>query len=124
MGATGASSASNAAGDERAAGSPEQNREAGEEAAMALTTTAGRVDIAARPHKSQLSRQRVRAAWMFLVPMLLVLVAVAGWPLLRTIYFGFTNASLDDLGNAKWVGFKNYLEWVDYGDGTGEWFGL
>ena len=56
--------------------------------------------------------------------MLLVLVAVAGWPLIRTIYFGFTNASLDDLGNAKWVGFKNYLEYVDYGDGTGEWFGL
>lgn len=91
---------------------------------MAVDTTAGHVDIAAKPHKSQLSRQRIRAAWLFLVPMILVLVAVAGWPLIRTIYFGFTNASLTDLGNAKWVGFKNYLEYVDYGDGTGEWFGL
>ena len=36
--------------------------------------------------RSQLSRQRVRSAWMFLVPMLVVLAAVAGWPLLRTIY--------------------------------------
>ena len=47
--------------------------------------------------RSQLSRQRVRSAWLFLMPMLVVLAAVAGWPLLRTIYFGFTDASLDDL---------------------------
>ena len=53
--------------------------------------------------RSQLSRQRVRSAWMFLVPMLAVLAAVAGWPLLRTIYFGFTDASLEDLENAHWV---------------------
>lgn len=74
--------------------------------------------------RSQLSRQRIRSAWLFLVPMLAVLAAVAGWPLLRTIYFGFTDASLDDLGAAQWVGFRNYLEYVDYGDGTGEYFGL
>jgi trehalose/maltose transport system permease protein len=61
---------------------------------------------------------------MFLTPMLLVLAGVAGWPLLRTIYFSFTNASLDDLAGAQWIGFQNYLEYVDYGDGTGEWFGL
>jgi trehalose/maltose transport system permease protein len=74
--------------------------------------------------RSQLSRQRVRSAWLFLVPMLLVLATVAGWPLLRTIYFGFTDASLEDLGAARWVGFRQYLEYADYGDGTGEWFGL
>jgi trehalose/maltose transport system permease protein len=74
--------------------------------------------------RSQLSRQRIRSAWLFLIPMLLVLAAVAGWPLLRTIYFGFTDASLDDLGAAQWVGFRQYLEYVDYGDGTGEYFGL
>jgi len=56
--------------------------------------------------------------------MLIVLAAVAGWPLLRTIYFGFTDASLGDLAAAEWVGFRNYAEYVDYGDGTGEWFGL
>jgi trehalose/maltose transport system permease protein len=61
---------------------------------------------------------------MFLLPMLVVLAAVAGWPLLRTIYFGFTDATLDDLESARWIGFRNYLEYVDYGDGTGEWFGL
>ena len=54
-------------------------------------------------------RQRVRSAWLFLIPMLLVLAAVAGWPLLRTIYFGFTNTSLADFENRQFVGFSNYL---------------
>ena len=54
-------------------------------------------------------RQRVRSAWLFLIPMLLVLAAVAGWPLLRTIYFDFTNTSLADFENRQFVGFSNYL---------------
>ena len=61
------------------------------------------------PRRSQLMRQRARSAWLFLAPMLIVLAAVAGWPLLRTIYFGFTNASLADLEARQWVGFANYL---------------
>jgi trehalose/maltose transport system permease protein len=89
-------------------------------------TTIATTDIGRRvtPVRSRLSRQRIRSAWVFLLPMLAVLVAVAGWPLLRTIYFGFTDASLDNLSGANWVGFRNYLEYVDYGDGTGEYFGL
>ncbi|MAQ39266.1 MULTISPECIES: carbohydrate ABC transporter permease [Thioclava] len=74
--------------------------------------------------KSKLSRQRVRSAWLFLLPMLLVLAAVAAWPLARTIWFGFTDASLDRMGEAQWVGFRNYLDWFDYGNGKGEWEGL
>ena len=57
---------------------------------------------------SRLTRQRVRSAWMFLAPMLLVLVLVAGWPLARTIWFGFTDANLSDLEGAEFVGFLNY----------------
>ena len=59
--------------------------------------------------RSQLTRQRMRAAWLLLTPMLLVLAAVAGWPLMRTIYFSFTNASLADLDARHWVGFANYF---------------
>ncbi|RJT34229.1 sugar ABC transporter permease [Mesorhizobium waimense] len=54
-------------------------------------------------------RQRVRAAWLFLAPMLVVLAAVAGWPLLRTIYFSFTDTSLTDLEAGRWIGFANYF---------------
>src|SRR3954470_4221015 len=41
--------------------------------------------------------------------MLLVLAGIAGWPLIRTIYFGFTDASLTDFDARQWVGFANYL---------------
>lgn len=57
---------------------------------------------------SQLQRQRRRAAWRFVLPMLLVLAAVAGWPLLRTIYFAFTDANLGELEAHQGVGFANF----------------
>ena len=73
---------------------------------------------------SRLSRERIRSAWLFLAPMLIVLAGVALYPLYRTIWFSFTDASLDLLGEARFIGWRNYLEYVDYGNGDGEWFGL
>lgn len=69
--------------------------------------------------RSAMTRERTRAAWLFLSPMLLVLALVAGWPLLRTIWFGFTDANLSALGEAKFIGLENYLASVD-----GQWAGL
>lgn len=69
--------------------------------------------------RSALTRGRVRAAWLFLTPMLIILALVAGWPLLRTIWFGFTDANLSDLSNAQFIGFENYLAYYD-----GIWVGL
>lgn len=57
---------------------------------------------------SQLTRQRRRAAWLFLLPMLVVLAAVAGWPLVRTISFSFTDATLDSFTRWRWVGLENF----------------
>ncbi|KQT83075.1 sugar ABC transporter permease [Aurantimonas sp. Leaf443] len=74
--------------------------------------------------RSALTRQRRRAAWLFLLPMMAVLALVAAWPLLQTIRFSLTDATLSDLAGAKFVWFRNYYEWVDYGDGEGEAFGL
>jgi trehalose/maltose transport system permease protein len=74
--------------------------------AQAQPTIETAVPVARR---SQLMRQRVRSAWLFLIPMLVVLAAVAGWPLIRTIYFSFTNASLADLEGRQWTGFANYF---------------
>ncbi len=59
---------------------------------------------------SELRAQRLRAAKLYLIPMILALTLVAGWPLFRTIYFSFTNASLTDLYNSKFVGFDNYFK--------------
>lgn len=59
-----------------------------------------------------------------MAPALLVLAAVAGWPLLQTIRFSLTDAQLGSLGAARFTGLDNYLGWADYGDGQGEWVGL
>ncbi|KQW61266.1 MULTISPECIES: sugar ABC transporter permease [unclassified Ensifer] len=73
---------------------------------------------------SDLNAQRIRSAWVFLAPTLLVLALVAGWPLLRTIYFSFTNASLTNLDGAEFVGFKNYLSWITLKSGRTVYNGL
>ncbi|MDQ0468285.1 carbohydrate ABC transporter permease [Labrys wisconsinensis] len=70
-------------------------------------------------NRSELTRAKLRSAWLFLAPMLVVLALVAGWPLIRTIWLGFTDANLSDLSKAEFVGFDNYLANYD-----GEWAGL
>ncbi|WP_111413999.1 carbohydrate ABC transporter permease [Billgrantia lactosivorans] len=80
--------------------------------------------IPARPlpvsyRSTKVRRQRVRAAWYFLAPMLVTLTMVAGWPLLRTFYFSFTDASLSDLSDTLFIGLENYLVYDD-----GRWFGV
>ena len=56
-----------------------------------------------------LLQQRQRAAFWFLAPMLAALFCVAAWPLLRTVWFSFTDTSLNDLYGGEWIGFDNYL---------------
>ncbi|MFP3343422.1 sugar ABC transporter permease [Halomonas sp. SIMBA_159] len=74
----------------------------------------------ARRHRgTKVRRQRVKAAWLFLAPMLIALTLVAGWPLLRTFFLSFTDASLSDLGSANLIGFENYLVYDN-----GRWFGV
>lgn len=55
-----------------------------------------------------MERRRRRIAWLFLAPMLVTLVLVAGWPLARTLYFGFTDATLYDLEYRRFVGLLNF----------------
>ena len=56
-----------------------------------------------------LSASRVRSAWLFLTPMILLMVLVAGWPLARTLWFSITDADLKDLSAAKVIGLDNYF---------------
>ena len=76
------------------------------------------------PMKNELLAGRSRAAMIFLAPMMIVLAIVAGWPLARSIWFSFTDASLVHLYEAKFVGFKNYLHWVDLPSGKRVYFGV
>ncbi|MCL6270785.1 sugar ABC transporter permease [Sansalvadorimonas sp. 2012CJ34-2] len=63
--------------------------------------------------------EKIRSAWLFLLPMIITLAAVAGWPLIRTIWLGFTNANLTDLTVTEFIGFENYLSFYE-----GEAYGL
>lgn len=59
--------------------------------------------------KSYLTRQRIRSAWMFLTPMIVVILCIAGWPLARTIYFSFTDATLADIDAHRFIGLDNFI---------------
>lgn len=58
-------------------------------------------------------------AWPFLAPMLVVLALVAGWPLARTMWFSFTDATLGSLDENQFIGLENYL-----GRYEGVWIGV
>jgi trehalose/maltose transport system permease protein len=44
-----------------------------------------------------------------LAPLALVLLAIAGWPLARTIWFSLTDAELSGLSQWRFVGLENYV---------------
>lgn len=79
---------------------------------MTTQTMASAVPVTSGAERSELMRQRVVAARWFLVPMLIALAVVAGWPLMRSIWFSFTDASLNDLYGSEFIGFGNYLRWT------------
>jgi len=78
--------------------------------------TAGKRRELRRP----LSRARTRQAWLLLAPAVVVLAVTAAWPLFRTIAYGWTDANLSTLDQARSVGFDNYLA----RDRDGTWVGL
>lgn len=73
-----------------------------------------------------LQEQRVRAAYLFLVPMIVMLLIVAAWPLFRSISFSFTDASANTIfnGQYEWVGFENYVEKRIRSNGEVRWRGV
>jgi trehalose/maltose transport system permease protein len=54
-----------------------------------------------------------------MAPMIAALAVAAGWPLARTIWMSFTDATLAAPTDTAWIGFANYLE----RDGE-QWYGV
>lgn len=52
---------------------------------------------------------RVKTAWLFLAPMVLLMLVVAVWPLARSIWFSFTDININDISAAEFVGWENYF---------------
>ncbi len=53
-----------------------------------------------------------------------MLALVAGWPLVRTVWFSLTDASLTNLSGAQFVGLKNYISWITLSSGRTVYRGL
>ncbi|ATG74209.1 ABC transporter permease [Zobellella denitrificans] len=60
-------------------------------------------------------QRRARVAWVLVAPAMILLAAVAGWPLLRTLFYSLTDAALDAPHEYHFVGLANYLELTDSG---------
>lgn len=60
-----------------------------------------------KSHKSVRAPQR-RAAWLFMLPSIIVLLLFMVWPIARNIYLSFTDYDL--LSSPQWIGLKNYTE--------------
>lgn len=54
-------------------------------------------------------KKRDLSNWLFLAPCLFALALCAGWPLLKTIYFSFTDAALDSLNDFRFIGIDNFI---------------
>jgi trehalose/maltose transport system permease protein len=70
---------------------------------------------------------RIRTAWLFLTPMIVLMLIVAVWPLARSIWFSFTDTNINDIAAGQFVGLENYFG--EYGlffnpnDEEGFWVG-
>lgn len=62
---------------------------------------------------ARLARRDHRAAWLFLLPVIMVMLVVALWPLGRTFFFAFTDAYLDDPSVYSMTGIDNFLEVIN-----------
>lgn len=58
----------------------------------------------------RVARSHRRAGWLFLAPTLAALALVALWPLLRTLFFSTTDATLDDPTNYGFVWLDNFID--------------
>ena len=56
---------------------------------------------------------RTRVAWIFLAPMIILMLLVAGWPLARSIWFSLTETNINDISSSSFVGLANY--WGEFG---------
>lgn len=68
---------------------------------------------------ASLGTRRARSAWLLMAPMIAALAIAAGWPLARTIWMSFTDATLAAPTDMAWIGLANYLE----RDGD-QWYGV
>jgi trehalose/maltose transport system permease protein len=66
-----------------------------------------------------IDRRRARTALLLLLPALLAIALIGGYPLLRTIYLSFTDFNISSGDEAHWVGLENYWNVTEDGINVG-----
>ena len=66
-----------------------------------------------------ITERRARTALWLLLPTLLAIALVAGYPLLRTIYLSFTDFNISTGDEPHWVGIENYWNVTEDGVNVG-----
>jgi trehalose/maltose transport system permease protein len=65
-----------------------------------------------RRRSTRLQRRQTRLAWILLAPSLVVVVAVAFYPLGQTVYQSFTDKQFLEIEPTKWIGLENYKDLI------------
>ena len=61
--------------------------------------------------------QKDRVAWLLLMPMIVIMAVVTGFPLINTVWLAFTDASLTGQGyDWNWSGLENFAYIIDDAD--------
>lgn len=47
--------------------------------------------------------------WLLMLPCILCLIISAGWPVIRTLYFSFTDANLEDISVHEFIWLENFV---------------
>jgi multiple sugar transport system permease protein len=75
-----------------------------------------------RPHLSERARSERRLGWMLCAPAIIVMVAVAAYPICYAVYLSLLRADLRFPNDRAWIGLDNYvtvlgsgLWWSDFG---------
>lgn len=66
--------------------------------------------IATKESLTETAKRTERLAWLFILPTLLVVLLVAGYPLFNTIYVTFFDAKLGSSRAWEYVGIENYTD--------------
>ena len=53
--------------------------------------------------------KRTRTAWLFLAPMLILMLIVAAWPLGRSIWFSLTETNINNMAASRFIGLENFF---------------
>lgn len=77
---------------------------------LAQSTTA---EVATKSTRTALQRKQTQLAWLLLLPTIVVIILVAAYPLARTFYDSFTNATFGQ-ATTQFIGWTNYYNlWHD-----------